>query len=68
MADECMHQTTIKYKRGENKTIKACLDCGLVKITVDGHVMETYHAAPIVFGFIRRRFVAIENFFKLLGS
>lgn len=65
---ECEHQTSITYRRGENKLVKACLDCGLVKVTIDGQVFETYHAAPIVFGFVRKRFVAIEKVFKFLGG
>lgn len=68
MPEECLHETTITYKRAENKTIKACLDCGLVKVIVGGQVFETYHAVPIVFGFVRKRFVAIESFFKFLGG
>lgn len=65
---ECLHETTITYNRDKNKTIKACLDCGLVKVIIDGQVFETYHAAPIVFGFVRKRFVTIEKFFKFLGG
>jgi hypothetical protein len=68
MDDDCPHETTITYKRAEGKTIKACLDCGLIKVIVDGHVFETYHAVPIVCGVLRKRFVAIEKLFKFLGG
>lgn len=66
-SEECTHETTVAYRAGENRTVKVCLDCGLIKIVVDGETFETYHAAPIVLGYLRRRFLTIEKFFKLLG-
>lgn len=65
---ECTHETTISYRRSENKIVRACLDCGLVRITIDGEVVETFHPFPIVLGHFRQRFISLERFLKFLAG
>lgn len=62
--NECSHETTATYIAGKNSSIRCCLECGYTEFSIGGVVVRRYFAAPIVFGFVRTIFGAVEKHLK----